>query len=48
MPLRYHADIDRGYAWIILAASVLLECVANIATTGIFYAAILEKYQKGE
>ena len=48
MPVRYHEDLDRSYAWVILTVSVLLQFFEHIATTGIFYVAILEKYQQGK
>ena len=41
-----HRDIDGGFAWFILAACIIMTCFEHIATTGIFYMAILEKYQR--
>ncbi len=40
-------DVDNGYAWIILFVSFTTEIVAHLGTPGIFYMAILEKYQQG-
>ena len=39
-------DIDGGHAWLVLAACITVTCFEHIATTGIFYMAILEKYQR--
>ncbi len=40
------SNIDAGYAWLILVACVMITCFEYAATTGIFYMAILEKYQR--
>ncbi len=41
-----HRDMDGGFAWFILAACIIMTCFEHSATTGIFYMAILEKYQR--
>ncbi len=41
-----HSEVDRGYAWLILVAGLILTCFEHIPTNGIFYMAILEKYQR--
>ncbi len=40
------SNIDTGHAWIILVAGIIIMCFEHAATTGIFYMAILEKYQR--
>ncbi len=40
------SEVDGGYAWLILAAGLILTCFEHIPTNGIFYMAILEKYQR--
>ncbi len=41
-----YSDIDGGHARLILVACMVLTCFENIATAGIFYMAILEKYKR--
>ncbi len=40
------SDIDGGHAWLILVVSIIATCLAQMDTHGIFYMAILEKYQR--
>ncbi len=41
-------NLDQGYAWVILFACVCANSFQNIGTPGIFYKAILHKYDRGE
>ncbi len=40
------SDIDGGHAWLILVVGIIMTCFESINTLGIFYMAILEKYQR--
>ncbi len=40
-------DVDQGYAWVILTICVISQCFEYVATIGIYYMAILRKFQRG-
>ena len=40
------SDIDSGHAWLILLVCIIATCLKQMDTHGIFYMAILEKYQR--
>ena len=40
-------DVDHGFSWVILLICVISQCFEHVATVGIFYMAILQKFQKG-
>ncbi len=41
-----NTSMDSGHSWLVLALCVVLTCYEHIATTGVFYMAILEKYHR--
>ena len=42
------SPMDKGYAWCILCVATLTGCFEQVGTPGIFYMAILKKFNEGK